>query len=197
MVNCAANASATCPLAVPLTKALTSSQRTTNTPPETAAPSSGNTNPLVDTFNQILEESITGLTKAMAEVAHNRAAEFLKDRDQLRAIAQAAGWAPVSGSSRTGPGGTATSTQQGSSAGTSGTTANDPIARLLVALGQTILLGIEQIRQNASSASDDDTTKANNTTSTCPVEKAILHTADPSGTATAAGSSNMPGATSA
>jgi len=119
--------------------------------------SNSSNNPLAETFSDILEESINGLTKVVSQVAYKRMAEFLEDHDRLRAFAQAAGWAPTGGStSGTSSGSSATST------GASGSTGNDPVTRLLVALGQTLLLAIEQSQtgsgSNGSTADNSETT---------------------------------------
>jgi len=105
----------------------------------TGTSSSTSTNPLVETFNEILEEAVTGLTTAAAQLASKRVAEFVEDRSRLKAVAQAAGWAPASGSSST-----------------SGSTSNDPIYRLLTALGETILQQVQ--------ATQEDTTSTQTTT---------------------------------
>ena len=117
----------------------------------TGASSGTSSNPLVETFNEILEEAVTGLTTVAAEFASKRVAEFVEDRSRLKAIAQAAGWAPASGSSSTG-----------------GSGSNDPIYRLLTALGETLLQQIQAAQQDTTSTQTaaSDTTTSDTTAAT-------------------------------
>ena len=121
---------------------------------KTTASSSGTSNALVTTFNEILEEAITGATKLAAQAASNRAAEFVEDRDQLRALAQAAGWAPTS-----------------SSSSSSSSSSNDPVYRLVMAFGQTLLDALEVDEQDTSGSTSTQTSDQSNDTSSTSTEE--------------------------
>jgi hypothetical protein len=104
-------------------------------------------NPLAAEFGQILEEAITGLTEVVAQAASKRVAEFMEDRSRLRAIAQAAGWTPAAGSSA-GDSSTSSTTTSNST----GSGGNDPVYRLLTALGETVIQALQQAEQAAASS---------------------------------------------
>ncbi len=120
---------------------------------KTTPSSSGTSNALVTTFNEILEEAITGATKLAAQVASNRAAGFVEDRDQLRALAQAAGWAPTS-----------------SSSSSSSSSSNDPVYRLVMAFGETLLDALEVDEQDTSGSTSTETSEQSDETSSTSTE---------------------------
>jgi hypothetical protein len=112
----------------------------------TSANSSSGTSgmPLVDTFNQILQEAVSGLTQVAGRVASKKVSDFVSHHDKLGAIAQAAGWVSPSGST-----GSSSSSSSGSSSST-GTAGNDPVTRLMDALGQTVNQTMQQAQQGMS-----------------------------------------------
>jgi len=131
----------------------TSTSPTLGVPEASSSSSSTSSGDLASTFGTILQEAITGLTKAAAQVASNRVAEFVEDRSRLRAIAEAAGWTPSGSSSSSS---SSTSSSGSSSSGTSVNT-NDPVYRLVTALGQTLLQALQDAQQDASSSSSGST----------------------------------------
>jgi hypothetical protein len=124
-------------------------------------------NPLQDAFVQILEESVTGLAALAGRVAYKKAAEFVEDHEALGMFVKAAGWAPASGSS-SGSSSSTSSTSSSSSSSSNATAGNDPITRLLTALGQTIVQNIEDQYQASLNTSTDSSTQtqSNGTDST-------------------------------
>ncbi len=110
-------------------------------------------------FNTILQEAVTGATKAIATVASRRVAKFVEGRSRLQFLAQSAGWAPStssSGSSSKGSSsGTASST--GASGDTSGVNTNDPVYRLITAWGQMVA---QNLQADTTDSQDGTTTAA-------------------------------------
>lgn len=105
-----------------------------------------------DVFGEILQEAVTGATKAIATVASRRVAKFVEGRNRLQFLAQAAGWTPSSsGTSSTSSASGSSST--GTTGGTSNVNTNDPVYRLITAWGNMIAQNLQ-----ADSGDSQDTT---------------------------------------
>jgi hypothetical protein len=118
--------------------------KTSATASSTSSGSSSSTNAVATAFSDILEEAVEGLTQVAAQMASKRVAEFVEDRSGLKAFAQAAGWLPT---------GSMSGSSSSSSSSSTGTNTNDPIYRLVSALGQEILANLQE-RFDTNSTSD-------------------------------------------
>ncbi len=124
--------------------------------PEASNSSSSSSQPFLSAFEDILEEAITGATKAAATVASKRVAEFVEDRSRLKFIAQAAGWAPSS----SGSGSSSSSSSSSNSVNT-----NDPVYRLITALGKGLIQTLDLGDETGSTSTTSTAGMSQNTTS--------------------------------